>query len=183
MGYSLWGCKESNTAKQLTHTHTHTHTHTEKGFMGCSAGKEFACNVGDLGLIPGWEYSLKEGMQPTPVFLPGESLWIEQPGKLQSRGSQRVGHNWVTSTAHTKKNHTEGPGPSLLFTGTPVFYKVMINLSYKRYLNHIIIIMLFHKWAPYSTVGVSPTCLNLLLWTEMLGDANNIMGLMKEHVS
>ena len=61
--------------------------------MGCSAGKEFACNVGDLGLIPGWEYSLKEGMQPTSVFLPGESLWIEQPGKLQSRGSQRVGHN------------------------------------------------------------------------------------------
>ena len=25
MGYSLWGCKESDTTE---HTHTHTHTHT-----------------------------------------------------------------------------------------------------------------------------------------------------------
>ena len=27
VGYSLWGCKESDTTKQPTHTHTHTHTH------------------------------------------------------------------------------------------------------------------------------------------------------------
>ena len=30
--------------------------------------------------------------QPTPVFLPGESPWTEEPGGLQSMGSQRVGH-------------------------------------------------------------------------------------------
>ena len=29
----------------------------------------------------------------TPVFLPGESPWIEDPGGLQSMGSQRVGHD------------------------------------------------------------------------------------------
>ena len=34
--------------------------------------------------------------QPTPVFLPGESPWTEEPGRLQLMGSQRVGHNWVT---------------------------------------------------------------------------------------
>jgi len=28
--------------------------------------------------------------QPTPVFLPGESPWKEEPGGLQSMGSQRV---------------------------------------------------------------------------------------------
>ena len=28
--------------------------------------------------------------QPTPVFLPGESPWTEQPGGLQSKGSHRV---------------------------------------------------------------------------------------------
>ena len=27
---------------------------SEQGFPGNSDGKEFACNVGDLGLIPGW---------------------------------------------------------------------------------------------------------------------------------
>ena len=32
-----------------------------------------------------WE----KAWQPTPVFLPGESLWTEQPGGLQSVGSQR----------------------------------------------------------------------------------------------
>ena len=34
--------------------------------------------------------------QPTPVFLPGESPWAEEPGRLQSTGSQRVGHGWAT---------------------------------------------------------------------------------------
>ena len=31
--------------------------------------------------------------QPTPVFLPGESPRTEEPGGLQSIGSQRVGHD------------------------------------------------------------------------------------------
>ena len=31
--------------------------------------------------------------QPTPVFLPGESPWTEEPGGLQSVGPQRVGQN------------------------------------------------------------------------------------------
>ena len=34
---------------------------------------------------------------PTPVLLPGKSHWTEEPGGLQSMGSLRVGHNWVTS--------------------------------------------------------------------------------------
>ena len=32
---------------------------------------------------------------PTPVFLPGESPWTEDPGGLQSMESQRVRHNLV----------------------------------------------------------------------------------------
>ena len=31
--------------------------------------------------------------QPTPVFLPGEPPWAEEPGGLQSMGSQRFGRN------------------------------------------------------------------------------------------
>ena len=38
--------------------------------------------------------------QPTPVFLPGEFPWTEEPGRLQSIRSQRVGHNW-SDLAHT----------------------------------------------------------------------------------
>ena len=38
----------------------------------------------------GWEDPLEEGMAATPVFLPGEFPWIEEPGGLQSTESQSV---------------------------------------------------------------------------------------------
>ena len=31
--------------------------------------------------------------QPTPVFFPGESLWTEEAGRLQSKVLQRAGHD------------------------------------------------------------------------------------------
>ena len=62
------------------------------GFPGGSDGKESACNVGDLCSIPLLGRS-PGGGQPTPVFLPGESPWTEEPGGLESMGSQRVGHH------------------------------------------------------------------------------------------
>ena len=40
-----------------------------------------------------WEDPLEEAWQPTPVFLPGESPWTEEPGELQSMGLQSVGHD------------------------------------------------------------------------------------------
>ena len=44
------------------------------GLPGGSDAKESACNVGDLGLIPGLgRFPWRRGWQPTPVFLPGES--------------------------------------------------------------------------------------------------------------
>ena len=41
-----------------------------------------------VGKIP-W----RRARQPTPVFLPGEPPWTEEPGRLQSMGLHRVGHN------------------------------------------------------------------------------------------
>ena len=35
----------------------------------------------------------RRAWQPTQVFLPGESSWTEEPGGLQSMGSQRVRHD------------------------------------------------------------------------------------------
>ena len=40
-----------------------------------------------------WEDPLEEGMATHSRFLPGESPWTEEPGRLPSIGSQRVGHN------------------------------------------------------------------------------------------
>ena len=43
-------------------------------FPDSSAGKESACNAGDLGLIPGLgRFPWRRKWQPIPVFLPGES--------------------------------------------------------------------------------------------------------------
>ena len=35
----------------------------------------------------------RRAWQPTPVFLPGDSPQTEEPGRLQSMGSQRVRHD------------------------------------------------------------------------------------------
>ena len=38
----------------------------------------------------------RRAWQPIPVFLPVECPWTEEPSRLQSRGLQRVGHDWAT---------------------------------------------------------------------------------------
>ena len=42
------------------------------GFPGGSMGKKSACNAGDVDLITALGRPPEEGMQPTPIFLPGE---------------------------------------------------------------------------------------------------------------
>ena len=64
------------------------------GFLGGSDGRESACKVGDPGSIPGSRRSPGKGSgNLLLVFLPGESTWIEEPGGLQSLGSQRGGQD------------------------------------------------------------------------------------------
>ena len=68
------------------------------GFPGDTGGKEPACQCRrhqrhsfepSVGKIP-----YRRSRQSTPLFLPGESPWTEEPGGQQSIGSQRIGHNW-----------------------------------------------------------------------------------------
>ena len=42
----------------------------------------------------GWQDSLEEGMVTHSNILAWGILWTEEPGGLQSKGSQRVGHSW-----------------------------------------------------------------------------------------
>ena len=62
------------------------------GFPGGSDGKASACNAGDLGLIPGPGRSPGE-MAIHSSILAWKIPWMEEPGELQSMGSQRVGHS------------------------------------------------------------------------------------------
>ena len=55
-------------------------TMKKQGFLGVSAGKESACNAGDLGSIPGLGRSpWRRERQPIPIFWPGEFHGLYSP--------------------------------------------------------------------------------------------------------
>ena len=63
-----------------------------------SDGKESPCNAGDLSSIPGWGRSPgKRNGYPLQCSCLKKSM-EEEPGWLQSMGSQRVRHDWATNT-------------------------------------------------------------------------------------
>ena len=60
------------------------------------SGKEFTCNAGaagDTGSVPGLGRFLEEGMATHCSTLAWRIPWTEEPGELQSMGSQRVAHD------------------------------------------------------------------------------------------
>ena len=70
----------------------------------------------DVLLIVGFQcYQRRRQWQPTPVLLPGNP-WMEEPGRLQSMGSLRVGHDWMTSLSLFTLTHWGGK-----WKPTPVF--------------------------------------------------------------
>ena len=55
------------------------------------------------------EDPLEKGMATHSSVLAWRIPWTEEPGGLQSMGSQRVGHDWATNThthTHTTDSHT-----------------------------------------------------------------------------
>ena len=76
-----------------------------RGFPGGSVGKEFSCIAGDPGSIPGLgEDPLDKGMEAHSSMVAWRLPWTEEPGGLQSRGSQ------VSDTTEQPKDHLQGHG-------------------------------------------------------------------------
>ena len=46
-----------------------------------------------MGLIPGWEDTLEKGVAMQSSILAWKVPWTKEPGRLQFKGSQRVGHD------------------------------------------------------------------------------------------
>ena len=100
---TVHGGTESDRTEQLTHTNTHTHTHFTYNYDYVRASqvvlvvKNLPAKARDkrnVGWIPGFgKIPWRRSWQPTPVFLPGESPWTKEPGRLQPMGSQRAGHD------------------------------------------------------------------------------------------
>ena len=62
-------------------------------FSGGSDGKESACNEDTWVQSLGQEDPLEKGMETCSSILAWRMLWTEEPGGLQSMGSQRVEHD------------------------------------------------------------------------------------------
>ena len=63
-----------------------------EGFLGSSSGKESTCNAGDLGSIAGMGRS-PGGGHGNPFQYSCLETPQEEPGGLQSKWSQRIGHD------------------------------------------------------------------------------------------
>ena len=74
-----------------------------RGFPGGAVGKESACSVQETQEMWVWslcqEDPLEKGMAMHSSIIAWRIPWTEETGGLQSMGSQRVGHGWVTNTS------------------------------------------------------------------------------------
>ena len=74
------------------------------GFPGGAVGKSPLAKAGDardMDLVPGQEDPLEEEMATHSSVLAGTIPRVEEPGRLQSMGPQRVGQNGARTHTHT----------------------------------------------------------------------------------
>ena len=110
---------------------------TYLGFPAGSDGKESTCNVEDLGSTPGFgKIPWRRAWQPTPVFLPGESPWTEEPGGLHGPwGHKESATTERLSTAqhiHQQKCFNLGYSVIIMWTSGVFFFffgLVILNLE------------------------------------------------------
>ena len=106
-----------------------------------------------VGKIP-W----RKALQPTLVFLPGESPWTEELGGLQSMGSQRVGHDWATK--HSTKAFNEG----YIFIYILKFSWRCQSFLFDKVLVKLIMLITFIKRSRLLQHSPCPIVLSALLW-------------------
>ena len=65
-------------------------------FPGGSVVKNLSANAGEVGSIPGWKDPLGKKTATHSIVLAWRIPWTEEPGGLQSVGSQIVRHDLVS---------------------------------------------------------------------------------------
>ena len=81
----------------ITHIYTHTHTHgLSRWHLVAKNPPASTGDKRDVGSIPGQEDPLEEGMATHSSILAWRIPWTEEPGGLQSIGSQKFKHDFCT---------------------------------------------------------------------------------------
>ena len=100
VGYSAWGCKESDTTEPLHFTSPSQWLAIFYPFILFQPSSLVAQMVKRPSTMQetqvqslGWEDPLEKEMATHSGTLAWKIPWTEEPGRLQSTGSQRVGHN------------------------------------------------------------------------------------------
>ena len=92
-GYSPQACTEPAALKGLGCK--------DSGSPGGSGGEESTCNGGGGVQSLGWEDLLEKWKATLSSILAWRVPWTEEPSGLWFRGSQRIGHDWVTFSSLT----------------------------------------------------------------------------------
>ena len=100
--------------------------------MWCLSGKKKICLLmqesQDMQVwSPGWEDPLEEEMEAHFSILPQRIPWTEEPGGLQSKGLQRVRHNWKSCVY--KMNKTQ----SLLGVASDPMGQIATSIDSRRW--------------------------------------------------
>ena len=100
----------------------------------------------------GWEDPLEKEMAINSRTIPWKIPWTEEPGRLQSMGSQRVGHDWVTSLYTSWCLHLKGKSIS----------------SLQPHISHFWI----HRWSKVAVALKNCSCLLFLLHLSNFPDGD-----------
>ena len=95
------GDKELDTAKWLTHTHTVSLKHNFDNLISVLPHVLVSVflDVISFSDISGWEDPLEKEMATHSNIFAWKIPWTEESGGLQSKGSQRMRHDWMTKHA------------------------------------------------------------------------------------
>ena len=117
--------------------------------------------------------------------------WTEEPGRLQSMGSQRVGHDWATFTftffgPHGLYSPWNSPGQDTGVGSLSLLQGIFPTQGLNPGFRHCrrILYQLSHKGSPYTlNVKVkllSPVWLFVTLWTVALQPPPPLMGFSRQ---
>ena len=131
MDREAWGAavQEGRRVRQGRVTLSHTHTHKWASLVAQTVKCLPTMRETQVPSL-GWEDLLEKEMATHSSILAWKIPWTEGPGRLQSMGSQRVGHNWATSLYFTLYVHLYTSVCVYTYICTSVFPVIYIHLLY-----------------------------------------------------
>ena len=137
IGWQKWDTGEVTERSGIGIQLIYTSLETISGFPGGSGSKVSAWNAGDWVQSLGWDDPLEKEMATHSSTLAQKTPRMEEPGSLQSMGSQRVGHDRATSP-HFRDHFCQGGGQILEAQDSVDLGKKKISAFHQHYyfINH-----------------------------------------------